>query len=492
MEGRLECDEFLWDIEAAGAFIASTITVHESEHPISIIKDLAIKMGRPSASDGKYYTIKTLEDIYRLSLRPHEYRHFHDFIESPVALPILYTAVRKWEMTINLLWKMDADNITPVLPLRKHLQNIREKLGTEVDREVEELMRICRFEAAHLAAIPALSQNGTNGTEENVLRIVQVPLLDNFSFTAPVYVISGLVIPINLVTVMEGSAVLSQIIWTHSTLGSEAASRLWSQIRLNAEQAGKYHYTICLRMLESTFGERWTVDLDKAMLFRRIFRYAMSGFLPEGGAEGVDINELILDSPSGRFALLMSRLNDEKLQSQFSQDPETILKDQSQSSSNRRRQEIENILQNEIQRLRNLSKSNVLPLHGQCYLKLLETHMRGLHENIDTIDHYLDILWATDDFQELAEPPIQIFRLEKDKPPIFHITDQQDAHLWQFAYTLDEVIHQALYYDSIRCPMSGMRDSCTSDKAVWTKGTAWGCGQKCITKLCLELARLDR
>lgn len=462
-------------------FVTSCLTIQQKTSEIELLKDVFVHFQK--------YPTFTLSDParnYSLSIFKHEGRHFHDFIESPSSLQFILSTIEKWSIISLLLHVSNIKNVSVSPPAIQQPDKIRSLIGDELTVTLFSADLVQKY---FLDFVEAEKQSA-DMSKHNFL----VPLAFDPFPPLPALVTRGLVIPINLRELFEGSAVLSQLSWICSSLGSEHAKQLWDLIERTARREKQFQYVACLWALQEVFDEDSIFVMDNILAFRKIFRFSMYGSLPEYWSIlkfGCSETELV-DLPHSRFLAVLNGIKLRKLQKAFFSDPVEVIEDIANQILPNREEELKKFKRKLADVARDptvIRPEYVRDLEFETTRQILNLYHLGVTSDHREVDRYFDVLWNEhydDYYPRLLEPPIQICGFEKGKPLTLARTDDYgDPSLWLQMYILECLVSQFLHREEVFCPFSYLRIEC--EKALRGKVLLYTCTtDDCVVKSIAE------
>jgi hypothetical protein len=474
----------LTDAKDKNSFLATCLTVYQSLNPYSRLKNTFESFRNDSnylVYDAKEED-RSLKDLYEHSIHFHELRHFHDFIESPCAFHFIVGSINNWIAVKTILAEAKRKKFKLRTPALSE-PHILAELVTE--NAVSELFITRNLHDYFLKPIPSLKSNKRKSLTKDDFILIS-PKAESLP-PIPALRTGSFLIPFSQCAIMEGSAVLSQLSWTLSTFGPEAAKCLWNGIKRTATKQLKHEYLVCLLSLEKLFGIESLYDLQTIQMFRLLFRFAFDGSLPLSFLSGSEDNkDEIKDSPAFRFSIIIYSIQKFKLQSRFLNGPNDLLSNLSNDIFPdwiNSKLIYRNRFQGFLDQYEDNRSDFMDDLQFTVSRQLLSFHSAALAVDTAEVDRYLDILWNDQYQPELLEPPIQIFGIDKNQPLGMTISDKHgDSDLWYHLFLLESISTQFLNSDQILCPLSNIKGFCQRPQVANSGVPIGSCSKSCPMK----------
>lgn len=453
---------------AEGGFIPSCMTMLEATHFSDKVSELCDLL-----EQDPNYVISDPKDLYYLTINIHESRHFHDFIASPISFPFISAGVETWGALRDILYVLNSEHRVVAQPAMSHLADILRRTGDDPLRD-NTLFRdamgiLLEGDLLHwfFLNLPWRFISRTGYLPNSLVDVDLWPLP-----SLPGLATDTGAIFINLRDIFEGSAVLTQVSYTATGLGTRDASKLWNYIESVCRKSSLYEYIICLQVLQSVFGEGSLFDAATIRVFRKIFRFALEGTIPFHPFFKLGYcKEEPHNLPQNRFASVVSHISRNKLQRDFVDDPDKVMEKISEElypGSQLQLVEFMDDLNAVVgHREEFLGKSGGKPDFRSGYELLRLCHV-GMQANKDEVDEWLDICsWGNG--PKVLQVPLRLSELRVASRKVLRISEEYSASsLWVNLYIIDSLVNQYLYKSKMFCPLSDIETDC--EKIKQTRG----------------------
>ncbi len=474
-----------------GSFLTSCLTVYEQKFVLQQLKESIQNLQKQVFEKETKDSNNNFEGIsgtlsfnnphalYGLTIHFHEYRHFHDFVQSPFAFDFINTSANKWALVSCVMDAIKQSGYQIPQPLIDSHEKVHALLGAEA------AVCLLSIQQTHEYFLQSRVQAKPNhGDIDEPISVLANPPLPPM----PIIVTRELLIPLSLVHIMESSAILSQLSFILTSRGPAVTKDVWQEIEKTSIKHSQYQYVACLWALQNLFGEETLFDIDCLRAFRCFFRFTLAGFilnLKQFKSEHTPAD--VKHMPTFRFKFLHDHILESNLQKEFINYPEQVIStyaavcykdypDLLDEHKKTVRQFIENADK--------IKPGHMNEMEFDIYCQLLQFYESAFNQDTKKIDTYLDHLWAEKHIPDLLEPPIKVLGLEDDRPPVLNITaeNHEVKSLYFLLFIIDNLTNQFIFDDTLFCPLSGLSYECKKAEQLKKPISIYECNQDCTVR----------
>ena len=435
------------------SLIISSLTVVEDCSVESLTKDM---LGNRYSELESNLNFQNSNSLHNLSIFVHEYRHLCDCLQNYHILGYFLELYKYWNSMRNFILELSTEYG------KQPIQLINDKIL------ISSALQDNKYK--HLLHSKGLLNSISKPAKWHLIRDVAdtfpVNKLAFISENRPYIVIGDYVTEINYLSIMEGSAVLSQITFLLSTFGPTVVQAFWKNIQEIAIETCQFQYINALKYAQLMLGENCIFNGPSIFLIRSSFRNAiMSSAINRRYQKEYNAAEMN-DNPSIRLYTYLRQAS-EYLRKKSFKKPKQVQKlikkvnktkfEDTAKTAIRYKYLLSDIkleLEHQPPSIENFILESIIILHAIA----LEKDFHQTDQNIDFI--------MADDHDNAIPYPIRIIKgIDESSYRVMfnHVADLEKS--FESLYIYNSFLDQIVSSNSILCPASMFPNYCKCNLA---------------------------